>query len=320
MVGAGVSGVSLPPEFLERALEVLGDDGFADLLRATSEPRPVWLRVNTLVTTVDEVRSALAEFDPTPGPWPEALRVPRERRGELVRHPLVEQGAIYLQSLSSQAAARALDPQPGEDIVDLCAAPGSKTSHIAALMEHGVLVANEVSKGRSHKLRAVLAQLRVSGREDLDVRVRTGDGARFRGHRDCFDRVLVDAPCSGEGRFHLSDPRSFAGWTPRKVKGLASKQKALLHAALDATKPGGVVVYATCTLAPEENEGVLARALKRYDGVADLEPLPVDLPTARPGLTEWRGKAFDARIARFARRIPPGPTWDGFFLARFRLL
>jgi len=317
---SGVSGGGLPPEFLSRARQVLGDEGYEDLLRATSEPRPVWLRVNTLVASVDEVRAALTDFDVQGGPWPEALRVPRERRAELVRHPLVEAGAVYLQSLSSQAAARALDPQPGEDIVDLCAAPGSKTTHIAALMREGVIVANEVSKGRSHKLRAVLSQLRVSGREELDVRVRTGDGARFRGHRDCFDRVLVDAPCSGEGRFHLSDPRSYAGWTPKKVKGLASKQKALLHAALDATKPGGVVVYATCTLAPEENEGVLARALKRYDGVAELEPLPVELATARPGLPEWKGKALDGRIAQHARRIPPGPDWDGFFLARFRLL
>ncbi|MCO4772153.1 MAG: RsmB/NOP family class I SAM-dependent RNA methyltransferase [Deltaproteobacteria bacterium] len=309
----------LPPDaFFERARRVLPVSHHDALMAALTEPRPVWLRVNTLVATPQEVRSSLGV--PTePGPWPEALRVEPEHRSAVLRHDLYGAGAIYLQSLSSQAAAPALDPQPGEEIVDLCAAPGSKTSHLAALMRTGTLVANEVSKGRSHKLRAVLAQLRVSGRESLDVRVRTGDGVRFRGHRECFDRVLVDAPCSGEGRFHVGDPRSWGGWSPRKVKVTASKQKALLHAAIDATRPGGVIVYATCTLAPEENEGVLARALKRYDGVVHLEPLPVPLETALPALTQWgAGKGFPPSIAEHARRIPPGPAWDGFFLARLR--
>ncbi len=280
----------------------------------------MWLRVNTLVADVASVTRELTPLTPTAGPWPEALRIPGEHRTALLQHPLWARGAIYLQSLSSQAAALALDPQPGEEIVDLCAAPGSKTSHIAALMRSGTLVANEVSKGRTFKLRAVLDQLGVSGREGLDLRVRTGDGVRFRGHRASFDRILVDAPCSGEGRFHLHDPASWQGWGPRKIKGTASKQKALLHAALDATRDGGVVVYATCTLAPEENEAVLARALRRYEGQVQLEELPVALPTALPALTSWQGKEFPPVLAALARRIPPGPDWDGFFLARLRRL
>ena len=307
-----------PEQFLARARAVLGEMHFTEMMAAFAAPRPVWARVNTLVAQVDDVRRDLGALTPRGGPWPESLRFAPEDRAAVLRHPLYDAGALYLQSLSSQAAALALDPQPGDEIVDLCAAPGSKTSHLAALMGEGTLVANEVSKGRSHKLRAVLSQLRVSGREELSVRVRTGDGVRFRGHRECFDRVLVDAPCSGEGRFHVSDPRSWESWTLRKVKGTASKQKALLHAAIDATKPGGVIVYATCTMAPEENEGVLARALKRYGDVVELEKLPVSLPTALPALREWNGKGLPAEIAGFARRIPPGPEWDGFFLARLR--
>ena len=94
--------------------------------------------------------------------------------------------------------------------------------------------------------------------------------------------------------------------------------KALLHAALDATRPGGVVVYSTCTLAPEEDEAVLARALKRYPHVC-LEALPVDLPGALPALSEWNGKALPPSIPEHARRLAPGPRWDGFFLARLRV-
>jgi len=311
---------SLPEEFLARAHQVLPAEHHDALAASLRDPRPVWLRVNTLVADPTEVAGHLKEFSPQRGPWPEALRIPAEHRHAMVRHPLREAGAIYLQSLSSQVAALALDPQPGEEILDLCAAPGSKTSHIAALMGHGRLVANEVSKGRSYKLRAVLDLLRVSGVDGLDVRVRTGDGVRFRGHRECFDRVLVDAPCSGEGRFHVTDPASWEGWGLRKIKGTASKQKALLHAAIDATRPGGLLVYSTCTMAPEENEAVLARAFKRYEGVIVLEPLPVPLPTALPALSSWGGKSFPPSIAEHARRIPPGPVWDGFFLARLRKL
>lgn len=307
-----------PRQFLERAHAVLPAAAHEDLHRALIGPRPVWARVNTLRVSVDAAREALAELDPSPGPWPEALGFRPEQRASVLKHPLVEAGGLYLQSLSSQSAALALDPQPGEEIVDLCAAPGSKTSHLAALMGEGTLVANEVSKGRSYKLRAVLGGLGVLDRDGLDVRVRTGDGVRFRGHVDCFDRVLVDAPCSGDGRFHVDDPASFAGWSLKKVKGCASKQKALLHAALDATRPGGVVVYSTCTLAPEEDEAVLARALERYPHVC-LEALPVDLPGALPALSEWNGKALPPSIPEHARRLAPGPRWDGFFLARLRV-
>lgn len=278
----------------------------------------MWLRVNTLRIAPDAAAAALTEagLQVTRGPWSEALSVPPEQRGLALRHRLHVDGSMVAQSLSSQAAARALDPQPGEDIADLCAAPGSKTGHIAQLMRTGCLVANEVSKGRTYKMKDVLLRLGVLHTDGLDVRIRTGDGVRFRGHRDSFDRVLVDAPCSGEGRFHTADPASYAGWSLKKVKACASKQKALLHAALDACKPGGVVLYATCTLAPEENEAVLARAIKRYPDMR-LEPL-IELDGALPALGEWKGKAFPPQIAEHARRLPPGPVWDGFFLARLR--
>jgi len=308
-----------PVEWLERAEQILPPGHHAAFHASLREPRPTWLRVNTLRTGPEEAASALTEsgFSVEAGPWPEALRIPTEQRGEVLRHHLHREGFLYAQSLSSQAVSRALDPQPGEDIVDLCAAPGSKTGHIAALMGSGCLVANEVSKGRSYKLKDVLFRLGAMNHEGLDVRVRTGDGVRFRGHRDSFDRALVDAPCSGEGRFHVEDPASWQGWSRRKIKGCASKQKALLHAAIDCVKPGGVVLYATCTLAPEENEAVLARALKRYPELA-LEPLPLTLEGALPALAAWNGKSFPASIAEYARRLPPGPLWDGFFLARLR--
>ncbi len=312
--------MTLPPaEWIARAEQILPVECHAGFRASLEEPRPTWLRVNTLRISPEQAWEALAEagLDPAPGPWSEAIQVPVAQRLDVLRHLLHREGLLYAQSLSSQAASRVLDPQPGEDIVDLCAAPGSKAGHLAALMGTGCLIANEVSKGRSYKLKDVLFRLGALDRPGLDVRIRTGDGVRFRGHKDAFDRVLVDAPCSGEGRFHVQDPASWQGWSLRKIKGCASKQKALLHAALDAVKPGGVVVYATCTLAPEENEGVISRALARYPDVR-LEPLPLTLQGSLPGLTEWNGKAFAPTITEHARRLPPGPLWDGFFLARLK--
>jgi 16S rRNA (cytosine1407-C5)-methyltransferase len=209
------------------------------------------------------------------------------------------------------AATLALDPRPGERVLDMCAAPGSKTTHIGALMENtGELVANDLSRARSHRLRAVLDQLGVS------AEVRTGPGEKI-GHRNpaTFDRVLVDAPCSGEGRMRKEDPRSFSNWRGTLPKRLSSRQKSLLHSAIDAVKPGGVIVYSTCTFAPEENELVLTRALERYGDRVELDEVPVTLPDSLETVREFNGRTI-AALPRAIRLAPP--NMDGFFIARLR--
>lgn len=299
-----------PAPWVDRARLVVPAARWGELAAAVTEPRPVWLRAHTPRIDPAAALAQLAPLGATPGPWPEAIQLPPASRAAAVRHPLVEAGSVSLQSLSSQAAARALDPQPGERILDLCAAPGSKTAHLAALQGGGELVAVDVSRNRVFKLKANLE------RQGVQVTVRCADGVAFaRRNPASFDRILVDAPCSGDGRFHASDPGSWERWSLRHVRGLASRQKALLHAALDAVRPGGVVVYSTCTLSPEENEGVLTRALKRYPDVR-LEPLP-ELVDGLAPCTEWGGKAFPEALGP-ARRLLPGPRWDGFFVARLR--
>ena len=298
-----------PQDWLEKARLVVPEARWAAFEAALSGVRPVSFRVNRLLAEPGDVLAELADLNPAPVPWcADAFVLPPNT--QLSSRAAWQEGRIYIQSLSSIAASLALDPQPGEAVLDLCAAPGSKTSHIAALMgNEGRLVANDASRSRSFKLRAVLDRL------GAQAQVRTGPGEQL-GRRlaEQFDRVLVDAPCSGEGRFHADDPESHARWSPGHVKRLASKQKALLHAGIEATRPGGVIVYSTCTLSPEENEGVLARALKKYP--VELEDLPLDLD-GQPALTEWKGKALPESIAR-ARRLLPGPLFDGFFLARLR--
>ena len=314
----------LPGALRERLATLVAQHELAALADAWSRPRTTTARVNTLRAAADDIARALgaAGLRLAPVAWcPGAFVVerpggdPRDALRALQATQAHARGEVYVQGLSSLAAARVLDPRPGEDVLDLCAAPGSKTTQIAALMRgEGSLVANDRSRARVYKLRAVLASQGC----DAFVRVTTRAGEAFgRTHPEAFDRVLVDAPCSMEGRIDLRDPRTWADWSPAKVRRLAHQQEALLLAAIRATCPGGLVVYATCTLGPEEDERVVDRVLRRAAGQVALEPIALEVPGRRPGLVAWGGRAHDPSLA-LAMRLHPGPTLEGFFVARLR--
>ena len=140
---------------------------------------------------------------------------------------------------------------------------------------------------------------------------------------EAFDRVLLDAPCSTEGRFRVDVPETTAYWSPRKIKEMRSKQGRLLYAAVQALRPGGTLVYSTCTFAPEENEGALTKMLKTFGErleVVPIEALPLDAavtggPAARAGMEAWDGRAFHPSV-RHARRVLPDGRFEAFFVAR----
>ena len=187
----------------------------------------------------------------------------------------------------SVRVAPALAPQPGDRVLDLCAAPGSKAGHLAWLMrQQGELVVNELSRNRAQRLQRNLKLMNIV------ATVLTGPGESL-GRRlgPTFDRVLVDVPCSGTGRVWLGDPRTWGEWSVRAVKRLAKLQRMLLHSGIAALKPGGTLVYSTCSLLQEENEAVLAK-------------IPGDVTV------EW------------TKRFTPEPAVpvieEGFFLARLR--
>lgn len=277
-------------------------------------PKPVHFRLNPLRAEPAATLAELAALAPVPVPgYPLTYRLPPQSRADLTHHPATTAGRLYIQGLASMAAVLALAPQPGESILDLAAAPGGKTSLIAVLMQNeGRLAAVEAVKARYFKLKANLERLGVSL-----ARCYLKDGAtvgRLTPAR--FNRVLLDAPCSSEARFTRLDPDSWRHWSPRKVKEMAHKQARLLHSAWAALKPGGCLVYCTCALSPEENEGVLDTFLQRHP---DMAPEPFDPPglTALPGLTRWQGQDLDARLTH-ARRLLPGPESDAFFICRLR--
>jgi 16S rRNA (cytosine1407-C5)-methyltransferase len=226
-------------------------------------------------------------------PWYEqALVIRGIARNVLVDDPLIESGCVYLQELASMLPALVLDPQPGERILDLCAAPGGKTLQLADLMEDtGEIVASDVSRTRLYKLRALLERYGVSS-----VEPRLGKGEfLWRTFADQFDGVLVDAPCS------MGMERS-----ARERKALARGQTFLLRSALACVRPGGRVVYATCTDAAEENEDVVAWILAHVPGVVQ-DPIT--------GAAHEHGSVTPAGVVRIEKERR-GP----FFVAQFTRL
>lgn len=213
-----------------------------------------------------------------------------------------------------------LYPQPGETVLDLTAAPGSKTSQIAALMKcHGELVANDVNKVRFFRLKANMEMLGVTDeRADWNFRLRLEDGALLsKEYPAYFDKILLDAVCSGEARFINGEPKTYGYWSEHKIKRMAYWQQRLVFSAWSALKPGGVLVYSTCTLAPEENEVLISKFLTRLLGQARLEEIFLpSMPRLQP-VTVWKGRVLHPEIGR-TLRICPTLDIEGFFVAKIR--
>lgn len=265
----------LPIAFLDRMRAQLGDeyDAFLDSLQ---RPRAVALRFNPL----KEERPGLP-FVGEPVPWePEGFYYDPEARPGL--HPYHEAGVYYLQEASAMSAVALLDPQPGEKICDLCAAPGGKTTQIAGrLMGEGFLLCNEVNPKRAKILSRNIERMGVANA------MVTNEYPNVLAQRfpDFFDRVLVDAPCSGEGMFRKEEA-AVTDWSPETVEMCARRQAEILDSAAKLVRPGGRLVYSTCTFAPQEDEEAVAAFLERHP---EFVPEAVEAPWFTPaGAGCWR--------------------------------
>ncbi|WP_294949362.1 RsmB/NOP family class I SAM-dependent RNA methyltransferase [Sulfurivirga sp.] len=311
---------ALPDLFIERLRRIVPPEKWDAVWQALHAPkRAVGFRLNPLRLSEDGVSPIFDWFaenriDTTPlsGLF-QGFSAPFEHRTALSHSPWSENGQLWLQNPGSQWIGQLVDALPGMEVLDLAAAPGSKTTQLAALMENtGYLAAVEPIRGRYFRLKENLKRMGVE-----NVRTFMADGRSIgRKVPGRFDRVLLDAPCSSEGRMHALEPESLAHWSPRKIREQSRKQKGLILSAWQALKPGGVLTYATCSFAPEENERIIAHLLKK---APEAELLPIELPfdNWQPGLTEWDGRALPEAL-RHARRILPDGLFDGFFVARVR--
>ena len=289
---------SYPEWIAELWFEALGPETARALMAAGNRPAEPALRANALRTTAPELAAALGVPSRPAEGLPEGLVL--EAPFDAFGSPLWAQGAFMPQSRAAMAVARVLDPRPGERVLDLCAAPGGKTTHLAALMgDEGAVVAVERHPGRAAALTRTAARM---GAGAIDVRV--ADAVEPQ-ERDGYDRVLVDPPCSDLGTLAS---RPDARW--RKARGLpaelAALQGRILRAGADALKPGGTLVYSTCTISPAENE-LLVRAFlaERTDFQAD------DLSSEWP---VWQ----HGSEPMFLQTLPHRDGTDGFFVARLR--
>ncbi len=310
----------LPELFCEKMRGLLGPE-YEAFLESLDRPRAVGLRLNPLKLSVSEgggepglqmkasiLPSQLARFDLSPVPWcPTGYYYDPQTRPGL--HPWHAAGAFYLQEASAMAPVELLDPRPGERILDLCAAPGGKSTQIAGkLAGEGLLVCNEINPKRAAVLASNVERLGVANALVLNEHpARLAE--RFPGF---FDRILVDAPCSGEGMFRKHDA-AFEDWSPETVAMCARRQAEILDCAARMLRPGGRLVYSTCTFSPEENEGSVAGLLARNP------EFTVEAPEAlcfAPGRPEWAGGA--PALARCFRLWPHRLRGEGHFAAVLR--
>ncbi len=307
----------LPEQFIKRLQQILTPSVFEDVLKSFTKKQPPSFRVNTLKTSRQNLYEDLARqgFQLQSVPWyADAFILKNKSQKDLCETLEYQKGSLYLQNLSSMIPPLVLSPSENERILDLTAAPGSKTSQIAAMMKNmGQIVANDKSKIRLYKLAANLTLLGVTNTQILNKLGQT----LWQEYSNYFDKSLVDVPCSMEGRFLIDYPKSYNNWSVKKIKELVQTQRFLLRSAISATKPGGVIVYSTCTLSPEENEGVIDWILTREKGAVELEEISIDLPERYPSLTEWNNRIYNPTVTK-CLRILPSEYMEGFFIAKLR--
>lgn len=294
----------LPKSFLSRMKEMLGEE-YGDFLKSYESPRKFGLRVNTNKISVEEFLQ-ISPFQLTPIPWIEnGFFYGEDDRPS--RHPYYAAGLYYLQEPSAMTPANRFDITPGEFVLDLCAAPGGKATELGArLRGSGFLVANDISNSRA---RALLRNLELFGIQNSLVTNETP--ARLAGYfPEFFDKILVDAPCSGEGMFR-KDPDVAKTWDETRPDFFGKLQKEIVSHAISMLKPGGKLLYSTCTFSPVENEGLLAFVLENFPQMELLKLAPYE------GFSKGKPEFGNSNpeIEKSVRIFPHHMDGEGHFLA-----
>ncbi len=270
----------LPEAFLLRTRKQLGEE-YPAFLESLERPRAVALRFNPLKGDAPAL-----PFVGSPVPWePQGFYYDPEARPGL--HVYHEAGVYYLQEASAMAPVALLDPQPGEKVCALCAAPGGKTTQIAGrMLGQGYLLCNEINPKRAKILSRNIERMAVPNALVTNEHPQRL-AERFAGF---FDRVLVDAPCSGEGMFRKEEA-AITDWSQETVEMCARRQAEILHSAAQMVRPGGRLVYSTCTFAPEEDEGAVAEFLAAHPEFSpEIIKTPWFVPVENGGHRMWPHK------------------------------
>ncbi len=270
------------------------------------------IRVNTLKTDVASLKTKLMDkWRLEQIPWCEqGFWIEGERRdiGNLTEHML---GYFYVQEAASMIPPTVLAPEPGDIVLDMCAAPGSKTTQMAAMMQNkGCLIAND-QKGL--RLRALGLNLQRAG--VLNTSITLMNGMSFKNKTVKFDKILLDAPCSGTGTIRRS-LSTLQDWNPAAVKRLNGMQRHLIDSAFASLKPNGTLVYSTCSVEPEENEGTINYLIEQHPD-AKIEKIKIDGKTSAP-VEQFETVRYSPEVRKTIRIWPQDNNTDGFFIAKIK--
>lgn len=304
-------------QWVERTATILGvsEETTRHLL---SIERQQSVRVNPLIEDPDATVARLRDLGWVGQPVPWCTHGYNVTSGlqEIKNSELATNGSVYIQNAASWLPVLALDIQPGEYVLDICAAPGGKTSHMAAVSNNeAYITANDNSHPRLAKLRSNLKRLGV---ENVNYTLFDAIHLSHKLYGMQYDKILLDVPCSGEGMMALGNDKDFETWSVAHIKRLQQLQKRILVQAWQLLKPGGTLVYSTCTMAPEENEAVVDYFL-RHNQDADIRLFKTDLKNKVAPVLEWNGKKFDERL-KFSTRLIPSPEVEAFFVCKLNKL
>jgi NOL1/NOP2/sun family putative RNA methylase len=301
----------IPQDLLNSFYDIFDIHTVDKILYGISNKKLTTLRVNTLKydikSLMDFFKEVNIKFERVK--WNEnALILKNADERDLEKLNIFKEGQIYLQNLSSMIPPIILDPKEGEKVLDVAAAPGSKTTQMAAMMKNmGFILANEADKIRAERLKY---NLKLQGVEIAEVRVGKGEkiGEEY---PEFFDKVLLDVPCSGEGIISIKDPKTYRGWSLKEVERLSRLQKKLFESAYKALKKGGIMVYSTCTLNRKENEEIIDWALNNFDiKIMNIDRLDNNfLNGIDIGLSDEVKKCI---------RVIPNEVYEGFFVCKIK--
>ena len=311
----------MKPLFEERMRKLLPKEEDFQKFNAIVHTGPKnFIRCNTLKISPEDLYKKLSEKWSVKQPFPEHKEImlvlsdlgPGEL-GNALEHVL---GYYYIQEISSMLSVLALNPEPEDLVLDLCASPGSKTTQMAAKMENtGTIIANDLKMDR---IKILASNLEKAGATNAIITRNDAISlcSKLAKKHFKFDKILLDAPCSGEGTLR-SSPKTFQMWNHKVVHNLSRQQKKFFAFAIKILKVGGSIVYSTCTHAPEENEAIVDFALKNFPVKVETINLPLK---CRSGVTSWEKEEYNKEVSKCCRIYPQDNDSEGFFVSKLTLL
>lgn len=302
----------------EQKLKEIFENRAEEVIQSHYLTKPKSFRVNTLISNekgvIDEMKNEKWEIRESE--IRNGYSISEKENISISKSKFFENSEIYIQELSSMLPVQILGPQKGERIIDLCAAPGSKTSQILAMTENNVeLHAVEKSRGRFFKMKEIVENF---GGKNVKFHLDDANilAKKYPWMLNYFDKILLDAPCSNEGSIDFNNPSTLKYWSSKEGRKISKLQKGLLNSAIKLLKPGGILIYSTCTYSVEENESVVNWALDKNEDM-QLEDIDLKIENKIPGRVEWREKSLNPELNKTIR-VLPNEYWKGFYLARLR--